>query len=198
MVRERLRRCGVAAAVLAGVILPSAAGLVSGTAGADPGRLPPFTPGPSDWSPHTDIWPYTTFTYQLTPEMIGGMSESCQWFAARFDPLMGQITDFNRVLGDQHDVYAGVAPQADAVLADLDTATAFLAPRVTPLTIRNNPDNFGPYSPIYGGEQMTGILFQLSRIADGIRRKEPSGITHAHVLAAAGWGNALRDSGACT
>lgn len=56
------------------------------------------------------------------------MSGSCQWFAARFDPLLGE----------------------------------------------------------------------LSRIADGIRRKDPSGVTHAHVLAAAGWGNALRESGACT
>lgn len=197
MVRETVRRCGVVAALLVVVLLPGPSG-----AWADPGSSPPalpgFVPGPSDWSPHTDIWPYTTFTYQLTPEMVGGMSESCQWFAARFDPLMGQINDVNRTLGDQHDGYAGVQQQVNAVVTNIDQSTAFLAPRVTPLTIRNNPDNYGPYSPIYGGDQITGVLFQLSRIADGIKRKDPSGVTHAHVLAAAGWGNALRDSGACT
>lgn len=117
-----------------------------------------------------DIWPYSTFTYQVTPEMIGGMSDSCQWFNAQFDPLMGQIDAFNRNLADHRDVYASVQSQADAVVADIDRSTGFLGPRLQPLTIRNTPDNFGPYSPIYGGEQLTGVLFQLSRIADSMRK----------------------------
>lgn len=62
----------------------------------------------------------------------------------------------------------------------------------------NTPDNFGPYSPIYGGEQLTGVLFQLSRIADSMRKKQPAGFTRPHIDSAAGWANALRDSGACT
>lgn len=33
------------------------------------------------------------------------MSDSCQWFKSQFDPLMGQINDFNRYLGDHHDDY---------------------------------------------------------------------------------------------
>ncbi|MEB3071195.1 hypothetical protein [[Mycobacterium] vasticus] len=163
-------------------------------ASAEPG----FTPTPSDWSPHMDFWPYNTFTYQVTPEMISGMSDSCQWFAARFDPLMGQINDFNHTLGARHDVYAQVQPQADAVVADIDRATGFLAPRLQPLTIRNNPDNYGPYSPVYGGEHLTGVLFQLSQTADSIRRKEPAGFARPHIDSAAGWGSALRNSGACT
>jgi hypothetical protein len=65
------------------------------------------------------------------------------------------------------------------------------------LIITNSPDNFGPYSPVYGGEAMTGMTFQLSRIAVGIKRKDPSGVAHANIVAATGWGNALRDSGAC-
>ncbi|MBS9533237.1 hypothetical protein KIH27_06485 [Mycobacterium sp. M1] len=171
-------------------------------AAADPGQPPPalpvFTPVPTDWSPHSDFWPYNTFTYQLTPEMISGMSDSCQWFGAQFDPLLGQINDVNHALDTRHDVYPGLQGQVDAVVANIDRSTGFLGPRLAPLTIRNNPDNYGPYSPIYGGEQLTGVLFQLSRIADGMRKRQPSGFTRPHIDAAAGWGAALRNSGACT
>ncbi|EUA41704.1 hypothetical protein I549_0026 [Mycobacterium avium subsp. avium 2285 (R)] len=177
--------------------------MLSGHAHADPGQPPPplplFTPSPSDWSPNFDIWPYNTFTSRVTPEMISGMSDSCQWFKSQFDPLMGQINDFNTYLGDQHDDYAAAAVQrnADAVVGNIDRSTAFLTPRVKPLIITNQPDNFGPYSPVYGGESMTHLAFQLSRISDSIKRKDPSGVTHANIVSATGWANALRDSGAC-
>jgi len=177
--------------------------VLSGHAYADPGQPPPplpvFTPAPSDWSPNFDIWPYNTFTSRVTPEMIGAMSDSCQWFTSQFDPLMGQINDFNRYLGDRHDDYAtgGVQRNADAVVANIDRSTVFLGPRVKPLIITNQPDNFGPYSPIYGGDSMTHLTFQLSRISDSIKRKDPSGVTHANIVSATGWANALRDSGAC-
>lgn len=190
------RRRGIAATV----VVLALAGPFAGPANADsaPPPLPVFTPGPSDWSPRFDIWPYSTFTDRVTPAMIRGMAESCQWFDAQFDPLMGQVDELNGSLAAHHDSYpaAGVQ-QANAVLANVDQSTAFLMPRVQPLTIRNTPDNFGPYSPVYGGEAMTGVAFQLSRIADSIRGKEPSGVMHAHIVHAAGWANALRDSGAC-
>ncbi|OBH19594.1 hypothetical protein EHH44_20470 [Mycolicibacter terrae] len=191
---------GIAAGVTAAA---TATGVLAapGSAVADPDQppaLPVFTPTPTDWSPHMDFWPYNTFTYQVTPEMIGGMSDSCQWFNAQFDPLLGQINAFNRSLGAHHDVYAEVQPQADAVVANIDRSTGFLGPRLQPLTIRNTPDNYGPYSPIYGGEQLTGVLFQLSRIADSMRKKQPAGFTRPHIDSAAGWGDALRNSGACT
>lgn len=182
------------AMAVAGAVAP-------GSAVADPApppTLPGFTPGPSDWSPRMDIWPYSTFTYQVTPEMIGGMSDSCQWFNAQFDPLIGQINDFNRTLADHRDVYPSVRSQAEAVVANIDRATGFLGPRLQPLTIRNTPDNFGPYSPIYGGEQLTGVLFQLSRIADSMRKKQPAGFTRPHIDSAMGWADALRNSRACT
>ncbi len=182
------------AMAVAGVLAPGPALAVPD----QPPALPGFTPEPSDWSPRVDIWPYSTFTYHVTPEMIGGMSDSCQWFTTQFDPLLGQINAVNHNLADHHDVYPSVQPQADAVLADIDRSTGFLGPRLQPLTIRNNPDNFGPYSPIYGGEQLTGVLFQLSRIADSMRKKQPAGFTRPHIDSAAGWANALRDSGACT
>lgn len=164
-----------------------------------PPPLPVFTPAPSDWSPKSDIWPYNTFTDRVTPEMVGGMSDSCQWFASQFDPLMGQINDFNRYLGNQHDDYSlgGTQRNANAVVANIDRSTAFLGPRVKPLIITNQPDNMGPYWPIYGGESMTHLAFQLSRISESIRRKDPSGVTHANIVSAIGWADALRDSGAC-
>ncbi|MCV7087540.1 hypothetical protein [Mycolicibacter hiberniae] len=180
--------------------MAAAAVLTPGFAAAEPDTapaLPEFAPAPSDWSPRMDIWPYTTFTYQVTPEMISGMSDSCQWFNAQFDPLMGQVAAFNRSLADRHDVYDGLQSQADAVVANLDRSTGFLGPRVQPLTIRNTPDNYGAYSPIYGGEQITGVLFQLSRIADSIRKKQLAGFTRPHIDSAFGWGDALRSSGAC-
>ncbi|MCB0948179.1 MAG: hypothetical protein KDB44_02680 [Mycobacterium sp.] len=169
------------------------------TAESDPPPLPVFVPGPTNWSPNFDIWPYNTFTYQVTPQMVGGMSDSCQWFNAQFDPLMGQINDFNRRLGDLHDDYStgGLQQQANAVVANIDQSTAFLAPRVAPLTITNTPNNFGPYSPIYGGEAITSVTFQLTRIAESMRQQDPAGVTHANIVAAIGWGNALRDLGAC-
>ncbi|MEB3032997.1 hypothetical protein [[Mycobacterium] nativiensis] len=187
--------CAVALAILAGPLVAPTPAVADP---AQPPGAPGFTPAPSDWSPHMDFWPYNTFAYQVTPEMISGMSDSCQWFNTQFDPLIGQINDVNRALGDHHDVYAGVQSQADAVVAGIDRSTGFLAPRLQPLTIRNTPDNYGPYSPIYGGEQLTGVLFQLSRIADSMRNKQPAGFTRPHIDSAAGWGNALRNSGACT
>ena len=198
---KTVRRLASALACAAAVVI--AGPLLSGSAGAEAGQPPPplpmFTPGPTDWSPNFEIWPYSTFTYQVTPQMISGMSDSCQWFNAQFDPLMGQINDFNRHLGDNRDEYsaAGVQQQANAVVANIDQSTAFLAPRVQPLTITNTPNNFGPYSPIYGGESITGVTFQLTRISESIRKQDPAGVTHAYIFAATRWGNALRDSGAC-
>jgi hypothetical protein len=201
MILAGLRRTGRGIAC-AGPALAVAV-VLSGHAHADPGQPPPplpvFTPAPSDWSPNFDIWPYNTFTSRVTPEMIGGMSDSCQWVRSQSDPLMGQINDFNRYLSDQHDDYATGAVQrnADAVVTNIDRSTAFLGPRVKPLIITNQPDNFGPYSPIYGGEPLTHLTFQLSRISDSIKRKEPSGVTHANIVSATGWATALRESGAC-
>lgn len=125
----RLRRAGSGLAC-AGPALTAAIAL-AGQAAADPGQPPPplpvFAPAPSDWSPNSDIWPYNTFTARVTPEMIGGMSDSCQWFKSQFDPLMGEINDFNRYLGDQHDDYSigGVQGNAHAVVANIDQSTAF-------------------------------------------------------------------------
>jgi hypothetical protein len=197
----RLRRAGSGLAraglALATAVVPS--GRCYADSGQPPPPLPVFTPAPSNWSPNFEIWPYNTFRYRVTPEMVGGMSDSCRWFTSQFDPLMGQINDFNRDLGDQHDDYSvgGAQRHANAVVSNIDRSTAFLAPRVKPLIITNQPDNFGPYSPIYGGDSMTHLAFQLSRISDSIRGKDPSGVTHANIVSAIGWANALRDSGAC-
>lgn len=190
-----LLACAAALAVTGFVL----AGHVNAESGQTPPPLPVFTPGPTNWAPNFEIWPYSTFTDRVTPEMIRGMSDSCQWFNAQFDPLMGQITDFNRNLGDHHDNYSvgGLQQQAHGVVANIDQSTAFLGPRVKPLTITNTLNNYGPYSPIYGGEAITSVTFQLTRIAESMRKQEPAGVTHANIVAATEWGNTLRGSGAC-
>ena len=80
-------------------------------------------------------------------------------------------------------------------MANIDQSTAFLTPRVKPLIIRNQLDNFGPYSPIYGGESIVKLTFQLSRISESMKHKDPLGVTHANIVAANGWADALRHSG---
>lgn len=197
MVPNSIRRAASSAAGAVVAIGVAASGYASADAGQVPPRLPVFTPGPSDWSPNFALWPYSTFTDKVTPEMIGGMSDSCQWFNAQYDPLMGQANDFENSLRAHGDNYSGVQAQANAVVANLDQSTGFLGPRLQPLTIRNNLDNYGPYSPIYGGEQITSVMFQLSSISESIKKQDVSGVLHAHVVHAFGWGNALRDSGAC-
>ena len=193
------RRIGSALACAAAMAVTGLVLSGPATAEPDPPPLPVFTPGPTDWAPNTDIWEYHTFTYQWTPEMISGMSDSCQWFNAQFDPLMGQINNFNNNLADQHDDYSagGVQRQANGVVANIDQSTAFLGPRVQPLTITNTLNNFGPYSPLYGGEQITTVTYQLTRIAEGIREQKPAGVIHANIVAAQVGGNLLRDLGAC-
>src|SRR5690625_5258522 len=97
MGRNKGGRARGAVGVLAGLLAVAGIG-APGVAGADsdqpPPPLPVFTPGPTDWKPNFDIWPYSTFVDKVTPEMISGMSDSCQWFNAQFDPLMGQVHDF--------------------------------------------------------------------------------------------------------
>ncbi|GJF13027.1 hypothetical protein NGTWS0302_18030 [Mycolicibacterium cyprinidarum] len=196
---KRVRRIASALACAGAMVVVGAALPAQANAEPVPPPLPVFIPGPTDWSPNVDIWEYHTFIYQWTPEMLSGMSDSCQWFNAQFDPLMGQIYDFNRTLGDNRDDYSvgNIQQQANAVVANIDQSTAFLAPRVQPLTIENNLNNFGPYSPLYGGEAITSVTFQLTRIAESMRTYAPAGVTHANIVAATGWGNTLRDLGAC-
>ncbi|ODR05075.1 hypothetical protein BHQ15_16085 [Mycolicibacillus koreensis] len=196
---SRRWRAWGAVGVLAAVLAVGAAGVAGADSDQPPPPLPAFTPGPTAWKPNFDIWPYTTFVDKVTPEMISGMSDSCQWFNAQFDTLMGQIYDFHGNLNGKASDYTagGVQAQADAVAANIDQSTGFLAPRLQPLTIRNNLDNYGPYSPIYGGEYITKVMFQLTQISDKIRKKEPAGVVHANVVHATGWGDALKGSGAC-
>ncbi len=196
---KTVRRMGSALIWAAAIAVTGLVTSGHATAEPDPPPLPVFTPGPTNWKPNTDIWEYHTFIYQLTPEIVSGMSDSCQWFNAQFDTLMGQINDFYNNLADKHDEYSagGVQGQANAVVSNIDQSTAFLGPRVQPLTITNNLNNFGPYSPIYGGEQITTVTFQLTRISAGIKEQKPAGVIHANIVAAMGAGNLLRDLGAC-
>jgi hypothetical protein len=160
--------------------------------------LPAFTPYASDWQPNTTVYPYNLWQNRVTPEQVTAMRESCQWFNAQYDTLMSQVFGFQRFLDDHHDVWTapGVQPAADAVIANLDKSAAFLDPRGHTLFIVNYPDQ-SEYSPVYNGDSMFHLWYQLTQISDNLKHQLPSGQLNAHIATANVYGNTIRDSQVC-
>ena len=187
-------------AVLASLVL--AASTMAGRAHADPEgaapSLPVFTPHPSDWSPNYTVFPYNLWQIRVTPEQITAQRESCQWFNAQYDILMSQVFGFQHFLGDRHDAWteAGVQAAADAVVANLDQSAAFLDPRAHTLFIINYPDQ-SEYSPLYNGDSIYHLWYQLTQISDKMKRKMPSGQINANIATANVYGTVIRQSRVC-
>jgi hypothetical protein len=194
------RICAVLAAMLAGGV--AAASATAGQSHGEPDyppSLPIFTPHPSDWSPDYSVFPYNLWQIRVTPEQVVAQRDSCQWFNAQYDILMRQIFGFNRFLGDRHDDWSavGVQPAADAVVANVDQSAEFLDPRAHTLFIVNYPDQ-SEYSPLYNGDSIYHLWYQLTQISDKIKRELPSGQINANIATANVYGNVIRDSGVCT
>lgn len=187
-------------AVLASLVL--VATTMAGRAHADPEgaapSLPVFTPQPSDWSPNYTVFPYNLWQIRVTPEQITAQRESCQWFNAQYDTLMSQVFGFQHFLGDRHDAWteAGVQATADAVVANLDQSAAFLDPRAHTLFIINYPDQ-SEYSPLYNGDSIYHLWYQLTQISDKMKRKMPSGQINANIATANVYGTVIRQSRVC-
>ena len=187
-------------AVLASLVL--AASTMAGRAHADPEgaapSLPVFTPHPSDWSPNYTVFPYNLWQIRVTPEQVTAQRESCQWFDAQYDTLMSQVFGFQHFLGDRHDAWteAGVQAAADAVVANLDQSAAFLDPRAHTLFIINYPDQ-SEYSPLYNGDSIYHLWYQLTQISDKMKRKMPSGQINANIATANVYGTVIRQSRVC-
>ncbi|MGV9801478.1 hypothetical protein ACWDTP_25870 [Mycobacterium sp. NPDC003449] len=193
MPRKVLSRIGVALATAACVLA------LAGPAGADtPATLPAFEPHPSDWSPDYTVFPYNLWQNRVTPEQITAQRDSCQWFNAQYDPLMAQVFGFQRFLGEQHDDWTapGVRPAADTVIANLDQSAAFLDPRAHTLYITNYPDQ-SQYSPLYNGDSIYHLWFQLTQIGDKMNQQLPAGVINANIATANVYGKTIRDSGVC-
>jgi hypothetical protein len=181
--------------------------IIAGSTGASPARadpdagspsLPAFNPHPSDWSPDYRVFPYNLWQVRVTPDQIAAQRESCQWFNAQYDTVMNQIVGFQRFLGDRHDDWSAVGVQAaaDAVTANVDQSAAFLEPRAHSLYIVNYPDQ-SEYSPLYNGDSIYHLWYQLTQISDKMQRKLPSGQINANIATANVYGNVIRSSGVC-
>lgn len=160
--------------------------------------LPVFIPYPSDWTPDYSLYPYNLWQNRVTPEMITAQRDSCQWFNAQYGPLHDQIYGFQGFLGDRHDVWTapGVQALADVVRANIDQSAAFLDPRAHTLYIVNYPDQ-SEYSPLYNGDSIYHLWYQLTQISDKMVKHQPSGVINANIATMNVYGNVIRDSGVC-
>jgi hypothetical protein len=200
----RVLRC--AGTALACVVIASVMGAAV-NAHAEPDRpvsdhvepsLPVFVPYPSDWSPNYTVYPYNLWQNRVTPEQLTAQRESCQWFNAQYDTLMSSILGFQRYLGERHDVWSatGVQAAANVVIANIDQSAAFLDPRAHTLYITNYPDQ-SQYSPLYNGDSIYRLWFQLTQISDKMKQALPSGVINANIATANVYGRTIRDSGVC-
>ena len=174
--------------------------LPSGTAAADDanGLLPVFVPHPSDWSPNYSVYPYNLWQSRVTPEQITAQRESCQWFNAQYDTVRSQVFGFQNYLADRGDDWSAgaVAGLAGVVKANVDQAAAFLDPRVHTLYVTNYPDQ-SQYSPLYNGDSLYHLWYQLTQIGDKIARQRPAGQINANIATMNVYGGVIRDSGVC-
>lgn len=202
MTRDRstaLKAVVAGLACFVGVVLASVTG-GAGQAHADDAAptLPVFVPHPSDWTPNFTVFPFNMWQLRVTPEQITAQREACQWFNAQYDPLRDQVFGFQRYLDSRHDNWTapGVQGLANVVRANLDQSAAFLKPRADTLYIVNYPDQ-SLYSPLYNGDSIYHLWFQLTQISDKIARQLPAGQINANTATMNVYGNVIRDSGVC-
>ena len=160
--------------------------------------LPQFVPHESDWQPNTSVYPYNLWQIRVTPEQVTAMRDSCQWFNAQYDPLMSQVFGFQRFLDAHHDDWQapGIQPAAATIEANLDQSSAFLDPRAHTLFIVNYPDQ-SEYSPVYNGDSIYHLWYQLTQISDNMKRQLPAGQLNAHIAPANVYARTIHDSGVC-
>lgn len=194
--KSKLRRRGGAAAICAFVVSTA----FSPAAHADDtvATLPVFVPHPSDWTPDHTPYPYNLWQNRVTPEQVAAQRDSCQWFNAQYESLHDQIYGFQGFLADRHDVWSapGVQGLANVVQANIDQSAAFLDPRAHTLFVVNYPDQ-SEYSPLYNGDSIYHLWYQLIQISDKMVRQLPSGVINANIATMHVYGNVIRDSGVC-
>lgn len=155
-------------------------------------------PRPSDWTPDYTVFPYDIWQSRVTPEQVTALRESCQWFNAEYQNLVGQAFGFQHFLGEQRDDWTatGVGEAANIVTTNLDRSAEFLHPRADTLFIVNYPDQ-SEYSPLFHGDSIYRLWYQLTQISDKISRRVPSGQINANTATLNVYGTVIRDSGVC-
>jgi hypothetical protein len=178
-------------------------GVAAPLAGADPvvdeiaPPLPIIVPTPSNWQPKFPF-PFDQTRGSVTDADINAEREMCQWYNAQYDTLITQIDDFNIMLiADNGDYNVGYNQQtADAVTANIDQSTAYLAPRAQALTqARDHAGNL--YFPLYQGESFHLLWQHLSNVGAGIRARQPAWFVGPSLHRVMRWGSAIHRSHVC-
>ena len=65
------------------------------------------------------------------------------------------------------------------------------------LYIVNYPDQ-SEYSPLYNGDSIYHLWYQLTQISDKMVKHQPSGVINANIATMNVYGNVIRDSGGVT
>jgi hypothetical protein len=194
-------RVGPLSAILA--ILSAVVAFLTAPADAQPTvdeivpPLPAVIPTPSNWEPKFPF-PYDQTRAKVTDADINAEREMCQWYNAQYDTLMDQIDNFNvNITRNNGDYNVANNPQlTDAIIANLDQAVNFLAPRAQALTVI--PDFAGDmYFPIYQGESFYRLWQQLSNVSGGIRGRQPVWFYGPSLQHALRWGSRINRSHVC-
>jgi hypothetical protein len=211
---------GRVAAAVARIVLAIAVCLVaaSPTAVAEPGNgspppddqlirpLPAVVPQPSNWVPKFP-YPYNQTRNLVTDVDINMERELCQWYNAQYDTLIDQIDrlQFNRIqqfgpgvrIGSGTDWdYGAVQQQVDIVVANLDQADQFLAPRVQAFTVAQDfaGDN---YFPMYQAQSFFLLWQNLANTNNGIKAHQPDWFTGPSVQFSKKAGSDINRSHVC-
>ncbi|EHB58512.1 hypothetical protein MycrhDRAFT_0948 [Mycolicibacterium rhodesiae JS60] len=159
--------------------------------------LPVIVPVASGWQPMFPP-PFDHTRASVTEADVNAEREMCQWYNAQYDTLMDQVHRFNDNLIRSNGDYNVANNQqiADALTANIDQSTAFLAPRAEALT--QSRDNFGDvYYPIYQGESFYLLWQHLSNVSAGIRGRQPAWFVGPSVQRVMRWGTRINRSHVC-
>lgn len=199
---DDVRRCVGPALAAAAVSVAMACTLVT-PANAEPTvnevapPLPVVVPTPDDFQAHFP-YPFDESRASVTPADVTAEGEMCQWYTAQYETLMNQIDDFDINLVKSNGDY-GVANNEDlanAVTANIDQSTAYLAPRAQALT--QTQDYLGDsYFPLYQGESFFRLWQHLSNVSAGIRGRQQAWFYGPSVQRALRWGSRINRSHVC-
>lgn len=194
----------IIAAASVAVMMATVPVLPAGAAPPDPvGHEPPPPPLPPVALTNTNWQPLYPFPYDETKQYVTEADitagrEMCQWYNQQYETLMQQIDRFNIKLISRNGNWAidDIPVHADAVVANIDSSVAFLAPRTLALTQRKNyvGDNF---FPLYQGESFFLMWQHLSNVGNGLRARQPAWFSGPSLRRVQYWGSRINRSHIC-
>jgi hypothetical protein len=159
--------------------------------------LPLIVPTPNGFQAQFP-YPFDETRSSVTPADVQAEGEMCQWYNAQYETLMTQIDNFDINLIKSNGDYrvANNEDLANAITANIDQSTAFLAPRAQALT--QTQDYLGDtYFPLYQGESFFRLWQHLSNVSAGIRGRQQAWFYGPSVQRALRWGSRINRSHVC-